>query len=157
HLPAPSEGKIMSTVPTPSVGERHEREQDLVIYSHSPLFYWWPVWAVGFIMTLISMFDKHRMVIVPADAHARTNAEVQYPTDAGKSETLKGRTVLVLPEGTRLDETWPHIARSKNPGVIFVFTVILIIMISSVPLRGLWSIVIMVSVVLLVLLFALLD
>ena len=29
--------------------------EELRIYSHSPLFYWWPVWAVGFVCALITL------------------------------------------------------------------------------------------------------
>jgi hypothetical protein len=40
-------------------GARHPEpleEQELRIYSHSSLFYWWPVWAVGFLMAAITYF-----------------------------------------------------------------------------------------------------
>jgi hypothetical protein len=26
-----------------------DRPQEVIVISHSPLFYWWPVWAVGFL------------------------------------------------------------------------------------------------------------
>jgi hypothetical protein len=29
-------------------------DQEITIYSHSPLFYWWPVWAVGFALALVT-------------------------------------------------------------------------------------------------------
>ena len=37
-------------------GEKPERTEhgQLVIVSHSSLFYWWPVWVVGYLMTLIT-------------------------------------------------------------------------------------------------------
>ncbi len=34
--------------------EEAEAKLQLKIYSHSSLFYWWPVWAVGFLMALLS-------------------------------------------------------------------------------------------------------
>ena len=35
----------------------------LRIYSHSPLFYWWPVWVVGYTMALITyMFGQEHLI-----------------------------------------------------------------------------------------------
>src|SRR5436309_13886575 len=41
---------------------------EIRVYSHSPLFYWWPVWLFGFIFSLITLMDNHRMVIVPGES-----------------------------------------------------------------------------------------
>jgi hypothetical protein len=44
--------------PEPVVGERdtpHGRE--IVIVSHSMLFYWWPVWVVGYLMALFTWMN----------------------------------------------------------------------------------------------------
>ena len=35
------------------------------VISHSNLFYWWPVWAAGFILGLVSWFDGGRMAVLP--------------------------------------------------------------------------------------------
>jgi hypothetical protein len=40
-------------------------EKAIRIVSHSRLFYWWPVWAIGFVMAAITWFDNHFMAIVP--------------------------------------------------------------------------------------------
>lgn len=149
----------MSTPPgIPQAANRLERDQDLSIYSHSPLFYWWPVWAVGFIVALITFIDGSRMAVVPhgtiSGHNAKGTVELQ---EKGKLQDIEGRDVYVLPPGSQAEELRVHTARSKNPGVIFAFTLILIILISSVSLRGLWSIVIIVLIVLLVTIFALLD
>jgi hypothetical protein len=40
-------------------------EPDITIYSHSPIFYWWPVWLAGFLMALLTYLDGGLMAIVP--------------------------------------------------------------------------------------------
>lgn len=39
--------------------------QEIRLYSHSPLAYWWPVWLVGFILAGISYFGGHEVQIDP--------------------------------------------------------------------------------------------
>jgi hypothetical protein len=36
-------------------------QQKIVVYSHSMLFYWWPVWMTGFIMALVSYMSDQRL------------------------------------------------------------------------------------------------
>ncbi len=36
-----------------------EHLQRLRIYSHSSLVYWWPVWSIGYVMTLITYWQGH--------------------------------------------------------------------------------------------------
>jgi len=128
--------------------------EEVRIYSHSSLFYWWPVWAVGFIMALITLADGHRMAIVPADTTAEADREVQG------SGT---RDVLVVPPKSKLPRDKDgnlmkperHMANSAKLGVIYATVLMVIIVVSNVPLRGLWSIIIILGIVLLVLVFSL--
>src|SRR5213082_1033325 len=41
---------------------------EIRVYSHSPLFYWWPVWLFGFIFAVITLMDGDRMAIVPGES-----------------------------------------------------------------------------------------
>src|SRR5438034_9002481 len=70
--------------------------QEIKIVSHSNLFYWWPVWAVGFVMALLTWFDGHLMAIVPKDTIARRNATITA------DKTYDHRDVLIVPEGEKL-------------------------------------------------------
>src|SRR5205823_5596062 len=101
------------------------RDQDqITIVSHSNLFYWWPVWAVGFLLGILTFFDGHRMATVPEGTKALRGADVRAPSE---SATFEGRDVLVLPPGKHLgsNPTAPpidprlHISRGKNYGVLF--------------------------------------
>jgi hypothetical protein len=123
-------------------------DREIRIYSHSPLFYWWPVWAVGFLMTLLTGFDGHRMAIVPADTLIREN---------------NGKDELVIADGKKLPRDREntliqpkiHMAQSKNFGVIFATVLLIIIFVTNVPLRGLWSVLILLFIFLMVVIFAL--
>src|SRR5207248_9788169 len=41
---------------------------EIRIYSHSPLFYWWPVWLFGFLFALLTLIDNERLMIVPGSS-----------------------------------------------------------------------------------------
>jgi hypothetical protein len=129
-------------------------DEEVRIYSHSSLFYWWPVWAVGFIMALITWADGYRMALVPHDTKAESARDVPG------SGT---RDVLIVPEGKKLPRDkegnlmgpGPHMANSAKLGVIYATVLIVIIVVSNIPLRGLWSIIIILGIVLLVLVISL--
>jgi hypothetical protein len=130
-------------------------QREIRVYSHSSLFYWWPVWAVGFIMALLTWIDGHRMAIVPAGTKAEASRRVE-----GQNEPTE---VLILPKGTSLprDENNEiiqpsrHMAKSPRFGVVYATILIMTIVVSSVSLRGLWSLIIVLVIVLLVVIFAL--
>ena len=56
------------------------------------LFYWWPVWAVGFLLAGLTWLGGNYLAIVPAGTEAVENVE-------------GGREALVLPASP----TWPRI------------------------------------------------
>jgi len=88
---------------------------ELRIYSHSALFYWWPVWLVGFVMALLTWIGGERVQI-------------------------GGWEVLFHP--------------SKNVGVCYTITVFLVILISNVSVRGMASVIVILSILFLTVLFA---
>ena len=121
--------------------------KEIVIISHSTLFYWWPVWLVGFLMAAFTYLSGHVMAIVPPG------------TVAESSRTVAGhdgpRDVLVLPPETRLPvdpatgtplQPRLRMAASNNPGVIFAVTLCLVIVITNVHMRGLWSVVVILAI-----------
>lgn len=138
-----------SQSPTPrSTGDNRQ----LTIVSHSTLFYWWPVWGVGFLLGILSLMWGQRMVVVPKDTEVVRDAKVSEPT-----KDFKDRDVLVLPAGEKLSED-PlrlHIAKGKGFGVLFATVLLLVIVITNVPLRGMWSFMVIFLVVALSIIFAL--
>jgi hypothetical protein len=128
---------------------------EIVIISHSNLLYWWPVWVTGFLLAAYTFFwDDNRLAIVPPGTVATLNRQVEI--EPGKMET---RDVLILKDGKHLalkptagqaaDPEQPrvHVAHSKNLGIIFVLVLLLVIGLTNIPLRGLWSVVIIMVII----------
>lgn len=44
----------VTTEPTPAVATPVLATREIRIYSHSPIFYWWPVWATGYLMAMLT-------------------------------------------------------------------------------------------------------
>jgi hypothetical protein len=105
-----------TTSPVPQLLSR----RDLKIHMHSPLIYWWPVWAVGLVMAAWTYFDNRHMVLVP-----------QHAVVAGNQVTA--------PAGDSIHATMVHVARSPIPGAIFATTVLAVVILSHVWLRGVWA------------------
>jgi hypothetical protein len=161
----------MSVAQPASPPTGHGPDNEITIVSHSNLFYWWPVWAVGFLMALLTAIDRHRMVTVPPGSQLAQSEKVVLRNPKGEPETLSGRYVVVLPadgrgkprgfdeaRDTDIRENGPqdarlHMARSKSYGVIFAMALVLVIVITNVPLRGMWSVLVIVGLITLSLIF----
>jgi hypothetical protein len=103
------------------------RASEIRIYSHSTIFYWWPVWMVGYVMAGITFAEGSHAAIVPAG-----------------SVYDEGSHAIVLPAATGHpgiagSEIGDRSAQSKNLGVVFTIILLLVVFITNTPLRGLWS------------------
>jgi hypothetical protein len=156
----------MSTTPqTPAQqpGEPLSRQNEIRIVSHSTLFYWWPVWAICLIMALLTWIDGHYMTVVPAESRAgkvKGPAKVTFEDDT--TVPLKDHYIVVTkeqknPERERIDPPRLRMARNKNLGVIFCTILLLVIFITNVPLRGLWSVIVIVVIIFTSIIFGLLG
>ena len=127
--------------------------REVRIVAHSVLFYWWPVWAVGFLMAGLTWLDGHRLAIVPHGTQAVEGFD-------------GGRDALVLPAGAHLPKD-PATGKPREPtlrvasrsgyGVVFVVVVLAVVFITNVPIRGLWSVIAVVTVVMVTIILALLN
>jgi len=103
------------------------RVSEFRIYSHSTIFYWWPVWVVGYVMAAITFAEGSRAAIVPAgSAYDFSQHAIVLP--AGSAHPGIG--------GSEIGE---RSAESKNLGVVFAVVLLLVVFITNTPLRGLWS------------------
>jgi hypothetical protein len=155
----------MSTHPPIPSPTASQEEVEIKIVSHSHLFYWWPVWAVGFLMALLTLIDRHRMLVVHPEAQVVQSTTVVVPGE-GRDEP-ESRGVVIYPKDTAppleagkssqlvKDTPLRRMANTSTYGVIYAITLLLVILITNVPLRGLWSVVIIVTVVLLSVIFGL--
>lgn len=145
----------MATPSSPMPAHSHSDQRQVRVYQHSHLFYWWPVWVVGYLMALWTLWDGHRMGIVPADTTIRKEADGKsyVLTTDGKHSTM-GLDVAAASEGHNF-----HLRVSENSsiGAIFVTVLLLVTFITSVQLRGLWSVIVIVTVILVSIILALLH
>jgi hypothetical protein len=134
--------------------------QQIKVISHSMLFYWWPVWFFGFLFALITFIDNKRMAIV------ESNSTVTFSRDEAKK--INEATIHSIGENDRLykdsaknekGEEVPKIRVSPRSwlGPVFFTVIFLIILITSIPLRGLWSLVMIILIALLAVVFSLFE
>ena len=122
------------------------------VFAHTMIFYWWPVWAIGLLLAGLSWWDGDYLAIVPA------GTQVENLSD--------GREALVLPAGAHLPKDSAtgkprapslRVAHRSGYGVIFIVVLLLVVFITNVPIRGLWSVVVVLLLLMATILFALLD
>ncbi|WP_422926275.1 hypothetical protein [Singulisphaera sp. PoT] len=136
-----------------STGQNHP-VQEIRLYSRSDIFYWWPLWALGYILALITYIDGGRLAVVPNGTIARRDWHVEVAP--GKSEVREG---LILPHGASLlpehpihggpvqsKQAWSapeqphtHIASSPYLGTWLLVTILAVFVSTHAPLRGLWE------------------
>jgi hypothetical protein len=106
------------------------------------LFYWWPVWVAGILLAGLTWLDGSRLAIVPAGTQV---------VDEG------GREALVLPADAHLPRDpvtgqprvpTVRVASHSSYGVVFVVVVFLVVFVTNVPIRGLWSVIVIVTLLL---------
>jgi hypothetical protein len=133
------------TQPVPVTVVPDDRPAEVVIVSHSPLFYWWPVWAVGFLMAGLSYWQDQRIAFVPPGTVAERGARVEG--HAGPRDVLIAPAGGSLPAVSTTDELKQprlRMAESNNPGIIWAMTLCLVVLVTHVQLRGVWSVVVIV-------------
>jgi hypothetical protein len=131
----------MQPVPVSVVPDARPRE--VVIISHSPLYYWWPVWAVGFVIAALSNLQGEQVAFVPSGTVAERGARVDGHDGR--------RDILIVPPGKSLPATGDdaeliqprlRMTISNNPGVIWAMTLFIVILVVHVKMRGIASVVV---------------
>lgn len=153
---------------------------EIRIYSHSPLFYWWPVWLFGFLFALITLIDNHRLAIIPGEALAVrekvgnetiTNiygvagedriSKLTVAATEEEKQRLRAANVdfrnaeAKMPVGSEVVQVKPHVSGRTWMGPTYLILLIIVIFVTNVPLRGLWSLVALIGIVVLVLVISL--
>jgi hypothetical protein len=129
------------------------RPREVRIVAHTMILYWWPVWAVGLLMAGLTWLGGHRLAIVPP------GTQVVEGFDGG-------REALVLPAGAHLPKD-PATGKPREPnirvasrsgiGVVFIVVLLLVVFITNVSIRGLWSLIVILTVLLMTIILALAD
>lgn len=133
-------------------------DEEIRVYGHSNMVYWWPVWALGFLFALLTYLDGNVMAVVPTESQVKT----EVLPDAGGP-----REVIVPPSGKELpkqpgavgESNSPRlmVAASNNYGVVFVASILLVIVITNFIFRGLVSILVVAAIAVVVLFIALMG
>ncbi len=129
----------------------------VLIVSHTGLLYWWPVWVVGFLLAFLTYWEDTRLAVLPPGAVVTT------------LESKKGFQIQVVDRpGPMLDEAIAREGQGKDPfpvrmswkkgfGIVYFAVVLLVILGSNIPLRGLSSLLAVLSLLAVVILFTFLD
>jgi len=103
-----------------ATARRSQPKSELKVYSHSPILYWWPVWALGFIIAFLTYLDGGRMAYLPAGT------------------TVEDHKLLTPQDSANLEE--PHDRMAHNPYLgTWSFTLLVVFVCSNVQMRGLWE------------------
>lgn len=100
----------------PQTEDRPTR-REIKVYMHSPFLYWWPVWAVGFVMAGWTYLEDRHMALVPPGTVAEGN-------------------LLVAPAGAAPILTPVHMSASRVPGMTFALTVLAVTAFGGAWMRG---------------------
>lgn len=138
----------MSTAPPPGTAVHPADaaavpDEEIRVYGHTNLIYWWPVWALGFLFAGLTWADGHRMALVPAGTVVEQAKTI--PGEAGPRDVLvapPGAQLPVQPRtGAEVNEPRLLVAANNNYGVIFVMSLLLVVLFTNVTVRGLASII----------------
>ena len=162
-----------STVP-PGVPQEAtaKRPGEIKLISRSMLFYWWPVWAVAFVCAIWTFIEDNRLAVLPSGGTMTETAWVEgdtahpkaftytLPDDKVKKLKYEDQPVREAVEQSKdqANAAWPtRVSRHPALGVFFVFTLVLVIFTTNVPLRGLWSFVVLLLVALVIVIISLIP
>ena len=154
---------------------RTRANTEIKLISHSNLFYWWPVWALAFFMAAWTYFENNRLAIVPPHGSITSTGtgkyQIEYSPNTKDPNTNEEKFVnATLDDAAKRTEAGrrtdppkllePFKARiSANAafGSFFVVVLILTIIITNVPLRGLWSFIVIMLAFLVAVIISLLN
>lgn len=149
--------------------ERPSRSTEIKLISHSMLFYWWPVWAICFVLAVVTWMDATRMAIVPSgtkvewakDSEGAHTTQVTLTLPNNKATQSLSGASGISESNTSKAESYPafrpRMSEKSWPGAIFVVTLLVTIFVTNVPLRGLMSFLVIGLIIVFALIFALLD
>ena len=173
NVPPTPAGAVPVYNVAPPGTDKLKRIDHIVVYGHSNLFYWWPVWLVSFILAAWTYFDGYQMAVVPPDSRVGEGGRTS-PGSRSRGTPWSprpGRTFSLasaatqdadgnkVDDGTqgRVDPASMTVARSNSLGMIFVLTVFVVALVSTLTLRGLVSLVVIIGMIAIVLTLALMD
>jgi hypothetical protein len=158
----------MSIAPSPSAtgtppDPNRAAKREITLISHSMLFYWWPIWLLGYVMAMITYFDNTRLAIVPPDSKLtvqdkdeKGNVTAYRLAVTGPTKSLEEARAAT--ESAGADPTFkPRVSQKAWMGPVFCVVLLLTVVITNVPLRGLWSFLVLLLLVVVALVISLIP
>ena len=145
----------MSTTSSATSSAGPAEPSSVTIIGHSDLFYWWPVWAIGFLMALLTYLDGSFMAIVPAGTVAAKTRQVQGVDGPRDVFILPANRELPVDDAGVPEQPRLRVARSNSLGSVFVTVLVLVLLITNLRFSGVWSLVLIILILLVSVLFAL--
>ena len=137
----PTSGLVQAQAdPAADIGE------DFRVYGHNNLFYWWPIWVLGFLFAALTYADGHVMAIVPQGTQVEQGNVQGRPSE-----------VLVTPANTSAAEPRLHVAANNNYGVVFIGALLFVALATNLTLRGMASVIALGMIIIAGLLIALMG
>lgn len=141
-----------------------QRASEIKLISHSTLFYWWPVWVLAFFMAAWTYLENNRLAILPPHGAVKAKEgeagkyEFTFTNAKGEATTTESLTEAVdLNKAAEAkNEPFPtRVSRHPALGVIFLIVLMLTVVVTNVPLRGLWAFIVLMSFALIAVLITL--
>jgi hypothetical protein len=138
----------MSSPTGPASPNVDDRPTEVVVISHSSLFYWWPVWAVGYLMAALTYLSGYHVAFVPAGTVAQRGAHVKG-IDGPRDVLIvpADRSLRTDPESGELEPMRLRMTPNNDLGIIWGLVLCLVVIVTNVPLRGMWSFIVIVVLV----------
>jgi hypothetical protein len=131
---------VQPMTPSASAPSASAPPATIKVVSHSMLFYWWPIWALGFVLGLLTLFDGYRLALVPEGTRVKVVSEgAEGDTFELTSPKHSSSYLRQAAEAPEKDAFPTSVARDKDYGMLFCLVLLVVIVSTSVPLRGLWS------------------
>jgi hypothetical protein len=150
------------------------RPGEIKLIGRSMLFYWWPVWVAAFICATWTLIEDNRLAVLPSGGEMTVTETVkdekgnEHPKaftytlkdDKAKSLRYDDQPVRDAVERSKdaKNPAWPtRVSRHPAVGVAFVLTLLMVVFTTNVPLRGLWSFVVLLMVALVIVILSLIN
>src|SRR5947209_1459249 len=91
--------RMSSSTDPPAPADPAGTDPVLVVISHSGLFYWWPVWLVGLVLSGLTWLDGGRLAVVPEGTKVAATGENQYQVNVDRPDPLLKRAAEAAAAG----------------------------------------------------------
>lgn len=143
------------------------KKNEIVLISHSMLFYWWPIWLLGFLLAGLTYAENHRLAILPPQSTVSEDAKDDKGNSYYKLGVVQSATTRSLSSAVERSKPVPgaaatnafptRVSQQAWMGPLFCVVLLLTVVITNVPLRGLWTFLVLLLLLVLALLVSLIP